>query len=133
MIQPQERVLSFRERLTADVSELVKREPPNDWFTVTRVDKAGNVKVNVSERFLGMAGHRMDLCWKAWNSETQRLTSGQIPGFLADFVRGNLDWYCTQIVGISGFAPEQILKKINYLQENDGIDFFGRRLPQSQG
>lgn len=128
MFQPHERTLSIKERLTADLSEIAGKEPPNDWFNVNKLDQEGNVAIGVTEKFLKMGGHRMEISWRAWNRESEQLACGQIPASLSEFVRGNLRWYSMDIVIMSGFTPEQITSKIQYLQTHGGTDHFGRHL-----
>jgi len=110
--------LPFHERIAANVQEALRREPPNGWFNVQTKDQAGRVTVRVSDKFLDMGNGRMKMCWRDWHDTTTKYAK---------------DYWDEQIKQLCHFRPGQIMEKIDYLVNNNGIDRFGRQTALSHG
>jgi len=108
------------------VAELLNREPQNSWFSA-EVDRSTGkpvVNVRVNEHFLKSNNHKMELYWSEFTywKRVQTFPGDKVP----DYVPKKITEYSNLIEMSCGCSGEAIYKKLQYLQQNDGVDKFGR-------
>ncbi len=121
----------WQDNFRGAAAEFLNLEPHNSWFTTRKEPSVPGknlvVRIEMSEHFLNSHKGKMRGWWNKFteNIKLQESANTSVSAKEANETR----FYSTLIQRSCGCTGEAIHHKLQYLQQNNGVDEFGRTLP----